>query len=164
MRPLIALVVAVIILGSVEAYVQFHKSLPKPQAVQSRFQLAEGKFSVDLTPTFEARPDEFDLDPASVLVELHGKELFRSRDVVKQGEPIVIDEVPGVAEGSNSFYIKVAPGNQGSSAMRAVRVRVLRDGQSVAEQTLWSEPGAPVEGVVEVLVPRSRQAAHPHEH
>ena len=163
MRPLAAILLAVLILGSVKAYQLFESSLPAPVSVAQAQVSAAGQFSVDLTLTFDAGPDDFALAPLSALVELQGRELYRSRERIPEGRAIVVEDVAGVVEGVNSFFIKIAPAEADSTRQRAVRVRVLRDGVSIAEETLWSEPGAAVEGIVQVGVPPTRSDA-PHEH
>jgi hypothetical protein len=88
------------------------------------------------------------------------------------------------AAGRNEFYIKATPAEpdretdefaldespSSRPVSRAVRVRILRDGVPIGDQTLWSEPGQPVEGVAAVEVEPApsdptvdRQSEHDHE-
>ena len=110
--------------------------------------------------------DDFALEPASVLVRLGGRDLLRRADRVPAGTALVIDDVPGIVEGRNEFYVQVTGSEQARSGARAVRVRVLRDGRPMdrAEQTLWSAPGERVEGVVVLDVPKRGSAEEPHDH
>ena len=163
MRPLAAILLAVLILGSVKAYMLFERSLPPPMVVSTVQQSAAGKFSVDVTLTFDAAADEFALEPLSVVIELQGQELFRSREPVPADRPIVLEDVPRVVEGRNSFFLKVTPADSDFNSERAVRVRVLRDGEPVSEQTLWSEPGGVVEGIVNVDV-QPTHVSELHQH
>jgi hypothetical protein len=163
MRPIAAILLAVLILGSVKAYTLFERSLPPPIDISTVQQSATGKFSVDVTLTFDAAADDFALEPLAVVIELQGHELFRSLEPVPAGRPIVVEEVPGVVEGRNSFFLKVTPTESDFTSQRAVRVRVLRDGMPIAEETLWSEPGAVVEGIVNVDV-EPAHASELHEH
>jgi hypothetical protein len=163
MRPLAAILLAILILGCVKAYTLFENSLPSPVVLSNTQDRAAGKFSVDITPTFDAAPDDFALEPLSVLIQLQGQELFRSQERLPAGNAIVVEDVEGVVEGANSFFIKIAPAESDFTSQRAVRIRVLRDGESVSEETLWSEPGAAVEGIVNVHVAHSH-SSEPHSH
>lgn len=163
MRPFAAILLAVLIFGSVKAYTLFENSLPSPVDPSRAPDRAAGRFSIDVTLTFDAAPDDFALEPHSVLIELQGRELFRSRERMPAGSPIVLEDVEGIVEGVNSFFVKVAPADSDFTSQRAVRVRVLRDGMPISAETLWSDPGAAVEGIVNVQVEHTRSSAI-HEH
>ncbi len=55
--------------------------------------------------------------------------------------------------GRNEFFIRAIPQDSTNPIARAIRVRILRDGQPLTDETLWSEPGDVVEGAVVVEVP-----------
>lgn len=163
MRPILALLIPIVVFGCIRAYTVFERSLPTPQVVTIAPEQAAGTFAVDLTLTFDAAPDDFALEPLSVLVQLQGEELFRSTEDYQAGASILLEDVGGIVEGANSFFVKVAPAESNFTAQRAVRVRVLRDGQPIAEQTLWSRPGEAVEGEVQIVVHKQTTSV-PHEH
>jgi hypothetical protein len=60
------------------------------------------------------------------------------------------EDVPNIAVGRNAFFIHAIPDEQQASRPSAVQVRILRDNEVIAENTLWAEPNRPVDG--EVLV------------
>lgn len=171
-RPLFACAIVLSILGSVALYAHFVESLPPLPRAGDVLEPAKGKFDVEITLTFDAQADSaFVLEPTSVLVSLGGKELINTSQTFRAGQPVVIQDVPNVKTGENEFWVEVhcgetsdelsdafSLGNSNSSrnattpVARAVRVRVFRDGVPVAEQTLWSEPGQPVEGRMTVTV------------
>lgn len=163
MRPLFAMLIPFVVFGSVRAYALFERSLPTPPVVSIVADEAAGKFSIDLTLTFDAAVDDFALEPVSAVVQLLGKDLLRSKEPHSAGTPILLEDIDGVVEGTNTFFVKVAPAENDFASQRAVRLRVLRDGRPVVDQTLWSARGDVVEGIVEVLVPR-HAASDPHEH
>ncbi len=164
MRPILALLLVVAILGLVQAYMKFQASLPATRSVQQIETKAEGVYTADITLTFDAEPDAFSLEPTSLLVLFRGQELLRKKATVKAGTPLLITDIPGMTEGRNEFYIKATPPEDETEQSRAVRVRVLRDGIPVVERTLWSEPGAPVEGAIHVDVPRVVITEDDHDH
>jgi hypothetical protein len=171
MRPLLAAALVVVILGSVWLYLAFVASIPTAAYDNSPHE-AEGVFAVKVTLTFEAGSDAFTVDANASPVEV----LFRGRNLVPgkgpfdAGVPIVISPVEGILErrgdegGVNRFSIRVIPKppEQDDFALdasqparqleHAVRVSILRDGETIVEQTLWSEPGQPVQGEIELIV------------
>ena len=107
--------------------------------------------------TFAAGPDPFalDLDNApSLLVTFRGRELLRITEEIPAGEPVRIEDVEGVVAGANEFFVAASPTSTDAAVARAIRVRILRDGATVAEQSLWSDPGESVDGIVVVDVAR----------
>jgi hypothetical protein len=166
MRPLLAVAVSVVILGGMALYMQRR---PQTGSVVVE-RKAEGVYSLEITLSFDAGPDEFALsadDQPSVLVKFRDSELLKLTDRIPAGEPIVIERVEGIvagpgAAGRNEFYVAATPAESGANVSRALRVRVLRDGEPVADQSLWSEPGWPVQGTVELHVVADHAGA-PHD-
>jgi hypothetical protein len=152
MRPLLALVLSTVILGSVWLYLRSasHRSAPNRA---HPIQQAEGKFDVEITLSFDAGPDAFALsgaDGPSLIVEHLGKTILRRSDAIAAGTAVVVENVAHVQQGKNSFFVRCTPRSAEGDIARAVRVRILRDGAPVADATLWSAPGAPCDGVVDV--------------
>ncbi len=160
MRPLLALLIAALIVGVVQGYMWFQASLPRPELQRVEPAAAAGTFSLEITLTFDAQPDAF--EPTSLVVLHAGRELLRRDDRVPAGEGVKI-EIAELPVALNEFFVTASAGDEATPAARAVRVRVLRDGAPIAEQTLWSEPGEPVSGKVLVDVPADRRE-HAHEH
>jgi hypothetical protein len=164
MRPILAFVVATTILGGLAFYMSVRRSGAAGAPVRI-IEIAPGRFDVELTLTFDAGPDPFALDagdPPSLVVMLVGKEILRETATVKSGHPRVVEDVPGVATGTNEFFVRATPADGSAPAVRAIRVRILRDGHPISAQSLWSEPGQPVEGVVRVKVEATLDE-HDHE-
>lgn len=171
MRPFLVLVIGALTLGSVKAFTMFQSSLPAPQVVQPIVHAAEGKFSVDVTLTFDAHADPFVFPNASVIIRLgkdesgkNAREIFRSTETIKAGTPILIDDVAELQEGYNPFEVDVFPGDEELDLHHAVRVRVLRDGIPIVEETIWSAPGEPVRESIGIHVPRKVRPTETHQH
>ena len=189
MRPVLAIVVIVVALGSVRAYISFVDSVTGREFAAIQEIEAAGRFHLDLTISFDAHADVF--TPESVLLELHGgRTLLQMEESVLAGTVLTIDPVEGIVEGANEFYLKVATAEaeedgafslsgddplpestsegdlKGADKSRAVRIRVFRDDQLIAEETIWSEPGEPVDGTVTVHLPAGSTSTedHGHEH
>ena len=178
MRPLLAVGVIVVALGSVQAYITFVGSVTGGKYGRIELTAAEGRFHVNLTISFNARATVF--EPESVLFKLHGgRTLLQIEEPVPAGTVLTIDPVEGIVEGENEFYLKVATGDVeieedaafslstddtlaestaaagpgGADKSRAVRIQVFRNDQLIVEKTIWSEVGQAVDGTVTVVVP-----------
>jgi hypothetical protein len=185
MRPLLAIGVILVALGSVKAYITFVDSITGRLFTQTLEVQAEGRFRVDLTISFDARANAF--NPQSVLLTLHGGRTLLQREKPVPAGTVLSTDIPlsWIVEGANEFYFKVATGEaeiednaafslsgedpvpesnpqgdlEGADKSRAVRIRVFRDGQLVDEETFWSEPGLAVEDTMTVILPAGSTAA-----
>ena len=165
MRPVFALLVAISILGGIKFYMEV-RPRSQPVSVEIQQRMAKGQFAVEVTLSFDAGPDPFALDVSdapSVLVRLAGADVLRRQDNVPAGQLLRVDDVTGVVAGDNEFLIQATP-QAGADRAHALRVRVLRDGNPIAQSTLWSEPGDPVAGVIVVDVPDQFESPHQHDH
>jgi hypothetical protein len=141
----------VLILGTVQGYMSFQRAHAPPPARQVQRPSAPGRFELDVTLTFAAAPDDFEVDPAALLVRQGSVELLRRKTPLPAGEPVRL-AAPDVRVGANEFYLRAWPA-AAAAGEHAARVRVLRDGEVLAERTLWARPGEPVEGAIALTVP-----------
>jgi len=108
---------------------------------------AQGKFDIEITPTFDAKADPFALkldnhvqaDIFTVL--LKGKPILNSTDNIIGGIPIVIKNVDNIIVGKNEFYIEAGIPQAQSAHVHAIRVRIIRDDFEVAHKSIWTTPG-----------------------
>lgn len=190
-RPLFACVAVGVTLGSVALYAYFIKTLPPLPRAENLLEVATGKFDIEITLSFDAEADKaFLLEPTSVEVSLEGESILKESQSFTAGHPVVAENVAGVKIGDNDFHVAVYSGDaarnltdtpnddsdtfslgsdepsdeEDYAVARAVRVRIFRDGRPIAEQTLWSDPGKPVEGQVLVTVPAEEAHGHTHDH
>jgi len=151
MRPLAVLFLAAVIFGTLAAYERFVGALPENHESAPEAPEAAGKFAVELRLSFDAAKDAFTLsDDPALLVRMGGRELIRRDERASAGEVLRADGVPGIVVGRNAFFISAIPDEQSGARSSAVQIRILRDDEVLAENTLWAEPGQPVAG--EILV------------
>jgi len=176
MRPLLALVLSLVILGSVQAYMIFVNGLPRVVHNLPTEPAASGHFRLELTLTQDAQPDAF--ESTSLLVNLPQQEdrvLIHKEEVISALEPIVIDSLTGFVAGENELFIQVGVGDvgfdstsAGEVALRraAVRVQLFRDRVLLVDKTLWAEPGEPIQGKLVIDVPaiNSKNESEEHDH
>ncbi len=152
MRPIIAAAIWLVLVGGLTAYMSTRQEVIAPRT----FDLPKGKgeFSMEITASFDAEPDPFSLradkdDPATtLLVKLNGRQVLQRTDKVPGGTPLVAENIAGVIQGKNEVYLEVNPGVTDIYKPHAVRVRVLRDNEPIAERTFWSEPGTRIAGTL----------------
>jgi hypothetical protein len=116
-------------------------------------------YALEIASTFPMEPDAFALQsgkenvqPPSLVVRLNGREVLRRTDHIAIGRPIRIDSVKGLVMGRNEFLVKAYPSLDTANQSHALRVRVLRNGDPIAEHSLWNEPGAPIDSTFELDV------------
>src|SRR5688500_2247736 len=100
MRPLLVLLLAAAIFGTLAGYELFVNTLPEHSHTQHEVTAAAGKFAVELLLSFDAGKDEFSLsEQPALLVRMGGHELIRRDERAIAGEPLRADDVPGIVPG-----------------------------------------------------------------
>lgn len=156
MRPVLVIVLACVILGGVKWFLDAHPPVAA-SVQQAEIVPAKGEYTVELTTTFDIGPDEFGLDDTSsvpsLLVQLNGEEVTHRADTIRASDsPFVFPAK--VVIGVNEFFVQASPLSS-ELVPRSVRIRILRDGNALADETLWPEPGDIVQGTVSLEVPQS---------
>jgi hypothetical protein len=161
MRPLFAFIVAVSILGGVKWFLTTVAN-QKNQATQIQERVVEDKFTLDVMLTFEAGPDPFGgSDATSLVVSRRGKQVINRTDVVPAGTPIEV-EIEDIVEGKNEFLVTATASNNNPDLERALRIRILRNTEAIAEKWISSSPGEPVSGTVMIDIEPSTDEPHDH--
>jgi len=162
-RPLLVLVMAAAIWGSLTSFQKFRASLPKPEAVENQREDAQAEYAIAITLTFDAQGDAF--SPLALRITLDGveKPLFESNTTVAAGVPVLISPVAGIKVGVNELLIEVGSGTNSTEATQqqvaqAIRVQVMANAEVIAERTLWSEAGNTISGLVVIDVPENSAA------
>jgi len=184
-RPLLVLLMATAVWGSLTLFQKFQASLPKPEAVENVRAAAQSVYEIEITLTFDAHGDAF--SPLALRVSLDGVDepLFESNTVVRAGVPVLISPVVGIKVGVNELLIEVGSGAVDGAAFavlggtdepaardaplhqiaRAIRVQVMANEEVIVDQTLWSEPGNTISGLIVIDVPENTAASvTPAEH
>lgn len=155
MRPLLVILLAVVVFGGMQLLMVMHAADGPSVTFEGPLNRGQGQFKVEVVLTFVAGPDAFSLDRVedapSVLVQLDGREIYRTTERVGGDEPIVIDPVDGIVVGTNQFFVRASPSDQALS-YRAIGIRVFRDDIQIAERVVLAEPGMVVQGTLSVEV------------
>lgn len=152
-RIFAAVIIWIVFVGTPTLYIRNRG--PKEAPVAYEQQAAPGILSLVLTPAFDVQPDAFAVNsPAAALrVRLNGREIASMMDQLPAGQPLEVKNASGLVVGKNEFFVEAYPSQENSVRSQALRVQVLRDGQPVADHTLWSEPGTPVTSTFTLEVP-----------
>lgn len=168
-RLLAAAMVSALILGGLGLFIERRDPRADADIAYQADRAAEGQFSLDVTLSFSpAAEDPFALvtkgaeKKPGVLVQLNGRQVLATSEPVPAGELIAIPDVSGVVLGDNEILVEADPPLDDANRAHAVRVRVLRDGRPIAEQTSWSEPGTRLVARMRLNVPAPRQPAEAH--
>ena len=145
MRVLLAVAVWVALVGGLAGYMHRPRSQPARQPLAPRLQAAEGVYALEVTTTFAVEPDPFALDaedgskPPALVVRLGDREVLRKTSRLEGGAPIRVEPLDGLVTGNYELYVEAYAPAFLASKSQAVRVRVLRDGNPLAEKSFWTE-------------------------
>ena len=112
MRPALAVLIWVILIGGLSAYMHYREG--SQPLVAYRFHEAEGVYSLEVVATFAMEPDPFalavgDSQPAALLIRLNGKEVVRQTDRLEPGLPLQVPRVAGMVEGRERILPRSQP-------------------------------------------------------
>lgn len=153
--------------GGLGLYIQLRdRHRPAPIQAPARQVVTRQDFTLEITPTFSPEPDPFALqDPtttaAPLVVRTAERELFRAARL-EPGVPVRVHPVNGLVEGRNELYLQAQPPLSEADRDHAVRVRLLRNGQVVVDQTLWGQSGANVAGTIPFTLSKVPEESHDH--
>lgn len=167
MRIFFVLFLWIAMIGGLTLYMHDRDAHAPVAATAVKLSAAEGKYSVEVTPTFSAEPDPFalvsDRDAAAALtVTLRGREILARNDDVRPGVPILVDDIEGLVAGDNELLLEASPPNSEADQRHFVQLRVLKDGLPAAEETFWSEGGATVSGTLHFSLRETEGDANAH--
>ncbi len=144
MRPLLAIIIWLTLIGGLYSYMNARENVePQQQAV---IQKVSDKYTLVVTTTFDTEPDHFklktDTDPdASILIRLNGLEIFRLVQALKGGDRVVVDNINSMHVGVNEFLLEVSPSLDAHKMPGAIRAQLFRSDQELVDKTFWTESG-----------------------
>jgi hypothetical protein len=173
MRPFLVVLIWVVILGGLTLYMRTRDSLRPKEQQTLVVKPPPGVYEVELTPTFDVQggEDAFALNPEkkpALVLLLNGREIARVEEPLPAGVPQSYrwDQAKTpVAAGENEFKVELHAPPDSLQQVHGARLRLLRDGEVIGDQTLWSPAGAPLNDVVRIdVVPAKTNDEQPHAH
>ncbi len=157
MSSRLALVAAiwVLVMGGTALFLHLDAPGAGPRPLLPRPEAATGDHALEISTSFALARDPFaltvDADQGRALTVRLSGSIVLEADAMPSGGVLRIAPIPGLLAGVNEFHVlatpPVDPGGQ-SEVRHALRLRLLRGAEVVAEQTFWAEQGAPVSGTL----------------
>ena len=146
MRVVVAITLTLFLFVGTHYYTKFADSVRrKPKQVATVFD--DGSWTLQIEATFDCVPDPDYDRPESLMVQLKGSDIFRSTNKISAGEKITVESIAGVEVGDNDFYLDANLALledfefADSSRPGAIRAKLMRGKQTVADQVYWVPPG-----------------------
>jgi len=161
MRPALALLITLGLLGGVFGYVRFADSV-RQSAVEIEIDYAEGQYSIEIQTTFDCVADPI-LETEALKVLFKGEPVFTRSESISADETIEFQPLEGVESGENEIFVS-ANMQSPTSGLGALKVTVKRNDIPVVEKLLTTQPGlATVSGPVEFeIAPVNESQEHDH--
>ena len=188
MRIVAAVLIWVVFVGGVWLYMHSRPTAPPP-VQRAAATAAGGRFTLEITTTCRLAPDAFAVRlattdrPAALAITRQGQPILRRTEDVARGT-MLLDVTGKVVAGDNELYVEAYPAAEAldlatpvtpslpigpdafdaaAGAEHALRLRVLRNGQPVAEHTFWTGPVRKVGGTFAFYVAPA-VAGDDHDH
>lgn len=169
MRFLLCLVVWIFLVGGLWAYtVNRDASLPEGPARVADREVLTGEYTLEITLSFSLEKDPFalDLDDApqtqGLKVSLNGQAVAIAPGEIFRGKVITVTKGISPTVGYNEFYVQATPPMSEIHLDHCVRVRLIKSGVPVADQTIWGSRGAVVAGTMGFIPATSKEDDHDH--
>lgn len=155
MRIINSLLIWVIIIGGISVYMNHQRSGEphEPDEIVTVDSAAPCTF--ELTATFSAEPDPFALSVGgeetgdALILKLGDKTLLKTSEAIQAGIPYIVGPVSDIKNEVNEVYLKASPPADNFDRHNALRLRVVQEGQTIAETTLWASPGELISGTLQ---------------
>lgn len=168
MRIALAVLIWLMFVGGLGLYTHYRDIAAQALRPSVEIQTAEGSYAMQITTTFAVEPDPFALqtdelgEQPALVVRLGEREILKRTDRLEAATPIRVEPLLGLVEGTNEIYLEANPPLEQVGKSQAVRVQIMRDGQTVAEQTFWSAPGGKVADTMRFDLGIAREAEEDH--
>ncbi|MEL7500281.1 MAG: hypothetical protein AAFN77_21980 [Planctomycetota bacterium] len=137
MRPVLALLLTIGLIGGISAYIQFARSVRRPP-IEFQAETSVDRFEVELTRTFDCVADPI-AELKSIEVRFRDQELFASDAPVKSTETIRFAIPRDVEIGDNEISV-AANRDFLATEFAAIGVTLYQNDVAIRRQTITSEP------------------------
>ena len=169
MRLTLAVLIWLVFVGGLGIYTHYRDATVRAARPIVEIQTVEGNYAIEITTTFAVEPDPFAVQTdelgqqPALVVRLGQREILKITDRLAAGTPIRIEPLLGLVEGTNETYLEASSRLEQVGESQAVRVQILRDGQTIAEQTFWSLPGGKVAETMRFELAIAKEAEEDHD-
>jgi hypothetical protein len=157
-----AAVIWVVFAGGLMIYMLQRGSAAQTPANEIFVETAKGVYTLVVTTTFAAQPDPFALTagdeaPAALQIRMGSRVLLHKTDDIMPGRPMPVTIDEGLVEGTNELFIEASPPVDSVDRAQAVRLQLLRDGLTVAQDTFWADPGEKISKIFRFDIEKRRK-------
>ncbi|MGE0084767.1 MAG: hypothetical protein AB7S75_10120 [Desulfococcaceae bacterium] len=170
MRIILAIMIWIIFAGGLALYMDYRN--PAPSNAENTVadsgtafaSVNQKHYILEITPAFAAEPDPFALQtdprmlPPALLVRMGNTEILRVTEPMEAGIPRRLELINSLTPGENEIWFEAFGRLEEYRTVHALRIRVLENKNTVADQTFWSEPGGNISGVLRFVI-----AQHPEK-
>lgn len=167
MRFALVAVIWLVFVGGMWGYVQQRDARqPDGPVAAPVHDTLDVSVTLEITPTFSSEKDPFALDTGdgdqgALVVTVNGVSVPVDA-ALERGMTLVRDNVTGLNRGFNELYISAPPAASETLLTNGIRVRVLRQGAVIEDQTLWGEKGAVISGTIGFDLAEQKGDDHDH--
>jgi hypothetical protein len=168
MRFLLVVTVWVVIVGGLWSYVTQRDHRREQVVAAEPVDLSvEGRFAIEITPTFSVEEDPFALttsDTAALplALKLNGSEIAVDAVEILRGQTIRVEKVEGVLTGHNEILVTGSPPLTENTLEHGIRVKLFDESGLLVDQTVWAEQGALVSGTITFSRLQNEESRHDH--
>ncbi len=138
MRPILAALISVLLVGGVYGYIRFAESVRRPP-LEINIDYSNADFAVEIERSFECVADPI-FAPESLKVLFKGETVLAEEEAVPVDKLIRLEKLEGVEVGENEIYV-AANRAEGSIGLGALKVTIFRGGIPLAEEIITSHQG-----------------------
>jgi hypothetical protein len=162
MRPILACLITLVLVGGVYGYIKFAEGIRRPPT-EINIDYSEADFSLEIERSFDCVVDPI-FAPESLRVLFKGESVLAISKKIAVEETIRLEKLDGVEVGENEIYI-AANRAEGSIGLGAIKVSIFRGGVLFDEQVLTSQQGiAEVAGPISFVVKSEPKTEDSHQH
>ena len=168
MRFLLVVTIWVVIVGGLWSYItQRDHRREQVIAVVPVDLSVEGRFAIEITPTFSVEEDPFalttaDTSPPPLKIKLNGSEIAVDANEILRGKTIRQENVEGVLSGHNEIYVSASPPLAENTLEHGIRVKLFDEIDLLVDQTVWAAQGAIVSGTISFSHLQTEEGNHDH--
>ena len=166
MRFFLVIAIWIVVVGGLWGYISQRDAkrllITTPTSVNS---VVEGRFAIEITPTFSIEEDPFALTTTDspllpIELKLNGIGITFDTENVMRGKTIRLENVTGMLAGHNEIYINASPPMSENLLEHGMRVKFFEDSDIVVDETVWGTQGALVSGTVSFSYQGKEEVGH----
>lgn len=168
MRFLLVVTIWFVIVGGLWSYISHRDARRQQITATTPVDLSvEGKFAIEVTPTFSTEEDPFALTTSESTsrpfeVKINGKTIELNASDVLRGQTIRHENVVGVLTGHNEIYVTASPPLSENTLEHGMRVKFYEDSTLLVDKTVWADQGAIVSGTISFNHSQMEEGSHDH--